>query len=121
MITSARMMLDIRKFTRPVLILGNIVKNLQKGSLWIKNYLKILFKGTCIMKPLSFEKSKKKEKASKVSTTCNELKNNSCQFITHFNKIQSAKGQVQGKQCAFKILKKDEPDKKGEREIWKLC
>lgn len=39
------------------------------------------------MKPLSFEKSKKKEKASKVSTTCNELKNNSCQFITHFNKI----------------------------------
>lgn len=37
------------------------------------------------MKPLSFEKGKKK--ASKVSTTCNELKNNSCQFITHFNKI----------------------------------
>ena len=39
------------------------------------------------MKPLSLEKSKKKEKVNKVSTTCNELKNNSCQFITYFNKI----------------------------------
>ena len=115
MITSFRMMLDIQKFTRPVLILGNIRKNLQKGSLWIKNYLKILFKGTCIMKPLSLEKSKKKEKVNKVSTTCNELKNNSCQFITYLIKFSPQKGRQKGKKCASKILKKDEPDKKGER------
>ena len=34
-------------------------------------------------------------------------------------KFSPQKGRYKGKKCAFKILKKEEPDKKGEREIWK--
>lgn len=73
------------------------------------------------MKPLSFEKSKKKKRQVKSPQLAMSWKITVVNSLHTLIKFSRKKGRYKGKKCAFKILKKEEPDKKREREIWKSC